>query len=438
MFFQRPKSNLLCQITRAIIKGRLSINISSIAKQEILVLLSKYRRSSKNMRIQKLKTTLVSQLSRQTALFACIMLIIGTAVGVPIVRAETLQQQINQLNSDNAQKSQQVKVLQVEADGIEATISSLQTQIDGLQARISENNAKSVDLENQINAAQAELDQQKKILGENIKAMYLEGDISTIEMLATSKDLSDYFDKQQYRDTVKTKITNTLDKVTTLKSQLKDQQDSLKTLINQQYNLKAQVQTQRGEQDRLLSLNEGQRSTIDSQMRANFANISELRRQQAAAIAALAGSNGTSAVGSSIVYRNLVNGGACNGGYPSAWCNVPLDAFVSDNWGLYYSRECVHYAAWAAEQRGATIPNLAGRGNAYQWAGALSGVATINNNPSGATVVYLPVATLGHVAIVEQDYGDGWIHVSQYNWMWPGNYSEMDLKVTPNLLFFHF
>lgn len=375
-------------------------------------------------------------LSRPTALFATIMLIVGSVAGVPIVRATSLQDQINQLNNDNAQKQQQVQVLKVEANGLEATVNALQIQIDGLQAQINDNQAKSVDLENQIVAAQAELDQQKKILGENIKAMYLEGDISTIEMLATSNNLSDYFDKQQYRNVVKTKIKNTLDKVTALKVQLKDQQEKLKDLINQQFTLKAQVEAQKGEQDRLLNLNQDQRSSLDSQMKTNYANISELRRQQAAAIAALAGNNGTSAVGSPIVYKNLVGGQQCGGGYP--YCDYGLDQFVSDPWGLYYARECVHYVAWAAEQRGATIPNLSGRGNAYQWAGSLSGVATIDNNPVGATVVYLPVAPLGHVAIVEHDNGDGWVHISQYNWMWPGDYSEMDLKVTSNLLFFHF
>lgn len=373
---------------------------------------------------------------RSTAFFVIVMIVVGSVAGVPIVRATTLQEQINQLNNDNAQKQKQVQLLKVEADGLEATISALQVQIDGLQAQINENQAKSTDLENQIIAAQAELDQQKKILGENIKQMYLEGDISTIEMLATSKDLSDYFDRQQYRDVVKNKIKNTLDKVTALKAQLKDQQEKLKDLINQQFTLKAQVEAQKGEQDRLLNLNEGQRSSLNAQMKANYANISELRRQQAAAIAALAGNNGSSAVGSPIVYRNLSGGQRCGGGYP--YCDYGLDQLVYDPWGLYYARECVHYAAWAATQRGATIPNLSGRGNAYQWAGALSGVATIDNNPVGATVVYLPVAPLGHVAIVESYDGGDWVHVSQYNWYWPGNYSEMDLKVTSNLLFFHF
>lgn len=255
-------------------------------------------------------------------------------------------------------------------------------------------------------------------------------------MLATSKDLSDYFDKQQYRNTVKNKITDTLNKVTALKSQLKEQQTQLNDLIAQQTVLQGQLSSQKGEQNRLLGLNQDQRSALDSEIKSNYSRISDLRRQQAAAIAALAGNNGTSAVGSPIVYRNLVNGGRCGGGYP--YCDYGLDETVYDPWGLYYARECVHYVAWAATQRGATIPNLSGRGNAYQWSGSLAGVASVDNNPNGALIVYLPVATLGHVAIVEQVYGDGWIHVSQYNWMWPGNYSEMDVKVTSNLEFFHF
>ena len=400
-----------------------------------MVLLSG-RRTNKNMRNPKSKISLSLHFSRQTALFAIIMLIIGTALGTPIARANTYQDQINQLQADNANKQQQSSTLQVEADGLQATIDGLQVQITGLQNQINTNTAKSVDLQNQIVAAQAELDQQKRVLGENIKQMYLEGDISTIEMLATSKDLSDYFDKQQYRNTVKNKIKDTLDKVTALKSQLKVQQSQLNELIAQQTVLQGQLSSQKGEQDRLLGLNQDQRSALDAQMKSNYSHISDLRRQQAAAIAALAGNNGTSAVGSPIVYRSLVNGGRCGGGY--AYCNYGLDESVYDPWGLYYARECVHYVAWAATQRGARIPNLSGRGNAYQWSGSLAGVASIDNNPNGAMLVYLPVAPLGHVAMVEKVYGDGWIHVSQYNWMWPGNYSEMDLKVTGNLEFFHF
>lgn len=383
------------------------------------------------------KQKIKNNFTKQTALFASLMLLVSMAAGVPIVRATDYQSQINALQSQNNATQDQLDQLEVEADGLQATINALQVQIDGLQSQINENQAKSADLENQITAAQAELDHQKKILGENIKAMYLEGDISTIEMLATSKDLSDYFDKEQYRNTVKDKIKDTLDKVTALKVQLKDQQDELKKLIDQQTTLQNQLASQKAEQNRLLGLNQDQQSSLDSQLRSNYARISDLRRQQAASLAAITGSNGTSQTWSTISFKNLTGGVRCGGGYPSAWCNVPLDTFVWDPWGLYYARECVHYAAWATSQRGINLPNFNGGGSAYEWAGTLSHMATIDNNPTGATVVYMPIGALGHVAMVEYDAGGGYIHVSQYNWQ-PGMYSEMDLKVTPNLLFFHF
>jgi len=399
------------------------------------VLLLNYRKNNKNMRKTSLKSSF--RISKQTAVFASVMLLVGTAFGVPIVRADSFQDQINQLQDQNNNTQAQKDTLQVQADGLQATIDALQVQISGLQAQIDSNNVKSADLQTKIDAAQAELDQQKKILGENIKAMYLEGDISTIEMLATSKDLGDYFDKEQYRNTVKDKIKTTLDTVTTLKSQLKAQQDELKALIVQQTTLQSQLASQKAQQDSLLSLNQDQQSTLNSQLKANYAKISDLRRQQAAAILAISGPGGTSQTGSSIVYKNLTGGVRCGGGYPSDWCNVPLDAFVWDPWGLYSARECVHYVAWAATQRGATIPNLSGRGNANQWASSLAGVATIDHNPDGAMIAYLPIGGLGHVVMIDSNYGNGWLHVSQYNWQ-PGMYSEMDLKVTPNLLFFHF
>jgi len=158
------------------------------------------------------------------------------------------------------------------------------------------------------------LTNKRESLAKTFKQMYLEGDISTIEMLATSKDLSDYFDKQQYRDTVKNKIKATLDTVTALKAQLKDQQTELNELIVQQTNLQNQLFAQKGEQDRLLGLNQDQRSAVDSQMKANFSKIADLRRQQVIANAQLGGAS-------------VIPGDPNHGGYPAMYNNAPLDAW---------------------------------------------------------------------------------------------------------------
>jgi surface antigen len=354
--------------------------------------------------------------TRQTMSFAIIMVMIGTAVGVPIVRADSIQDQINQLQADNSAKQQQVQTLQVQADGFQATIDALQTQIVGLQAQIDQNKAKSVDLQNQINAAQAELDQQKKILGENIKQMYLEGDISTIEMLATSKDLSDYFDKQQYRDKVKDKIKNTLDKVTALRAQLKDQQSQLNDLIQQQTNLQSQLGAQKGEQDRLLGLNQDQRSSLDGQLKSNFAKISDLRRQQAIANAQLGGAS-------------IVPGDPGHGGYPAVWNNASQDSMI-DNWGMY-NRECVSYTAWKVYENFGHMPYWGGIGNANQWPGNArnSGIPT-GSQPRANSVAIWNVGYYGHAMWVEAVNSDGSIWVSQYNYDYTGHYSEMRVSAS--------
>lgn len=362
------------------------------------------------------KTDLTAHFSRQTALFASIMLVVGTAVGVPIARADTLQQQITQLQTDNAAKQEQVSTLEVMADGFEAAISALQVQISGLQSQIDTNKAKSADLQNQIVAAQTELDKQKRILGENIKAMYLEGDISTIEMLATSKDLSDYFDKQQYRDTVKNKIKNTLDTVTALKVQLKDQQSQLNDLITQQTNLQAQLGAQKGEQDRLLNLNQEQRSALDGQLKTNFAKIADLRRQQAIANAQLGGAG-------------LVAGDPGHGGYPANLNNAPLDALV-DTWGMY-NRECVSYTAWRVYETFGHMPYWGGVGNANQWPGNArrAGIPT-GSTPRVNSVAVWNVGYYGHVMWVEAVNDDGSIWISQYNYDFTGHYSEMRVSAS--------
>ncbi len=387
------------------------------------------------------KTHKLPHLSKKAVIYIAITALVGTAGVRSVATADTYQQQINALQAQNNAKKEQVDTLRVEADGIEATISSLQAQIDGLQDQINDNTAKSQQLESDIAEAQAELNRQRSLLGQNIKAMYLEGDISTIEMLATSKDLSDYFDKQQYRDVVKNKIKTTLDKVTALKAQLKTQQDELTKLINEQKVLQEQVVVQRNEQNRLLSLNASQRSSLDQELRSNYSRINDLRRQQAAAQAALTGSNGSSVSGGSITFRNLTGGVRCGGGYP--YCNYALDQFVYDPWGLYLARECVHYTAWALDNRGLIDSRIyfRGNGNANLWEGVMeaNGEAIVNNDPVGADMVWMPITgtTIGHVAMVEYYDGNGWVHVSQYNWQ-PGMYSEMDLKVTSNLRFFHF
>src|ERR1700741_1298342 len=155
---------------------------------------------------KKMKTKLKLHMTRTAAILSAVLVLVASFSTYSLVHADRFDDQINQLKADNGQKQGQAAALQQQANSIQDVINGLQQQIDALQKQINDDNAKIDSLNVQIAQAEAELVQQRNLLGQNIKAMYLEGDITTLEMLASSKDLSDFVDKQQYRSSVKDKI----------------------------------------------------------------------------------------------------------------------------------------------------------------------------------------------------------------------------------------
>ena len=364
-------------------------------------------------------------------LLATAALLAALCVVVPMATADQYEQKIKELQTQNGQTQQQTESLKVEADGLQATINALNVQIVALQKQITDNQAKAVEIQHQINAAQIELDRQKHMLGENIKAMYLEGEISTIEMLASSKDLSEYFDKQEYRDIVKSKIKSALDTVAALKTELRNQQVSLQVIIDEQRTLRTQLSVQQSEQDRLLGLNQSQQTALDKQIKDNFNKIAELRRQQAIENAKLFGAN------------NVPAGVPGGGGYPGAWAFAPMDSML-DSWGMY-NRQCVSYTAWKVWSTGRHMPGWgwAVRGNANQWDdnAYAAGIPT-DNKPRSGDIAVSNYGTYGHVMYVEVVADDGSIFVSDYNQQWDGLYRQYWISASTlknrNLVYIHF
>lgn len=235
---------------------------------------------------QKIQNRTLSHLQSMLALL--VVSVFATAViVVPMVRADSLQSQINELQEENGDSHDKVDSLMLGAQNIEAAIQKLQARINELQAQIKANQAKSEKLKKEIIVAEQELKKQKDVLGQNIKAMYLEGEITTIEMLATSKDLSEFVDKQQYREVVRTKIKRQVDKITALRLELKAQRDEVEDLIKEDRQLREKVADQRAEQNRLLGLNETQQANFNSEIAKNNKKIQNLLNAQAALAAKL-------------------------------------------------------------------------------------------------------------------------------------------------------
>lgn len=364
------------------------------------------------------------------------------SVCVPFAKADRFDSQIQQLKNENSQKEQKVNALQIEAGSLQETIAKLQNQIAGLQSQIRDNQAKNEKLQKDIEAAQLELEKQKKLLGENIRAMYLEGQISTLEMLASSKDLSEYIDREQYRESVKTKIKTTLDKVAQLKAQLKKQKEDVERLIREQEALKSQVASQQAEQQKLLGFNQSQQNNFNAEISANKDKIAELKRQQVLENVRLFGGAGSVQAG--------VPGG---GGYPwgNAYCvyTNQVGGYCSnydwyfnggpwDPWGYGY-RNCTSWVAYKlASDNKVGFTYL---GNAANWPSAAAARGFQVSYGSGAQVgdaAVNPNGYYGHVMYVEAVNNDGTVMISDYNRMGDGLYRGPSIINQSGLVFIHF
>jgi len=244
------------------------------------------------------------------------MFIVSSA-GVSEVYARSVQDIQNEIAKKEAQKnaaSAQAGVLQQQAGGIEGEINVLVEQIASIQSQIDTNAAKKAELTAQIEAAQAKLTEQRALLSENIRSIYVEGDISPLEMIASSKNLSDFVDKQEYRDRIKSNITRIVDEVTELKQKLDTQEKQVVAIIAEQQTLKGGLDAKNASANSKLASVNRTKDSFNSQVAAAQGDISALQREVAAAQAALARVNVGSLPSSGRVSQGTVIGTVGNTG----------------------------------------------------------------------------------------------------------------------------
>lgn len=347
-----------------------------------------------------------------SALLVAAVLVGGVFYYVGRARADQFDEQIKALQQQNAANKAQADQLGAQAASYQDQVNKLQEQINSLQNTIVDNQNKSDQLQKRIDAEQAELVKQKKILGEDIKQMYLDGQVTTLELLASSNNLSDFIDKEQYRNSVESKITDTVKQINDLKAKLESQQKELQALIADEKHQQDQLAAAQAQQNQLLAYTEDQKTSYDNQIKNNQSQIAALRLAQLSANRKLGGT--------------VVAGDPNHGNYPGNLDSAPQDSII-DPWGMW-NRECVSYTAWKVQEYYGNMPYWGGSGNANQWPSDAQryGIPT-GSIPKVHSVAISMAGGFGHAMWVEAVNGSS-IYVSQYNYDLAGHYSEMSLN----------
>lgn len=341
-------------------------------------------------------------------------------IAAPFATAADYTQQIQELQQQNSGSYAARGALAREAQTLEAQISTLQGEINILQAQVNESETKKRATEAAIADAERQLNEQQVVLGANIKQKYLNNEMSTLEMLATSKSLSEYLDREQSLSSVQSQIEQIMAKINELRQQLAEDHATIEKLLLDQTTMRDAAAAKKAEVNRLLALNQQERASYNATIASNNQQISALYRQQA-------------------IENNRYNVGSPSyggtGGYP--WANVSYPSYDSDPWGMY-KRECVSYTAWMVAATGRYMPYWGGRGNANEWDdnARAAGIPT-DSNPRVGDVAISNSGTYGHAMYVEAVHGDGTITVSQYNVGLDGRYSIAKRSIS-GLVFIHF
>lgn len=361
--------------------------------------------------------------SKVLALFF-MALTITTVIPANMALADSFDDQIRAIEQEISGYQAEASRLRETANTLQNEIGALQAERNTIQKQIELNEAELARLRNEIVISEQRLDNQMKLLAGNLRSMYLESTISPLEIIASSNSISDFIDKQEYRNKIRAQVQKNIASIRDLRTQLDQQKLAVEQKLQDQTKQRETLVAKEQQQALLLSQTQGQEAAYQQISQERNGKIAELRAQQAAANRRNVGGN-------------VVAGDPGRGGYPNVWNNAPMDSLV-DNWGMY-NRECVSYTAWKVYQSGRHMPYWGGRGNANEWpsSAVYDGIPTGSTPRAGAVAISMG-GPYGHAMYVEAVLdGGATIYVSQYNYGVAGEYSEMTLS-SSGLVYIYF
>jgi len=386
--------------------------------------------------VMKLRTTTPVSKSKLSARFKGIslaviagLMVVSTIPLTQLVSADEFDDKISSLTRDMARFQTEADRLNGEAATLQNAVAQIQNEKNALQSQIDLNQAKYDKLVVDIAQTEKEIKENQDALGNTIADLYVDNDISPLEMLASSTNIGDFMNRQEFRNSVKEQLNGTIKKVKTLKAQLDTQKTEVDKVLTDQKSARDTLAAKEAEQSNLLARTQNDENNYQNLIKSSADQIASAKAAQAAIRAR---SNATGGY-------QLVDAGSLPG-YPWNNSNCRMQGYMStggsdgnggDGHG-YGCRQCVSYVAYrVAKATGVYYNNLGNGGQTAQTLVSRHGWTNLGSTPQAGSVGSL-WGNPGHTAYVEAVEG-GKILVSQYNYDYGqgyGMYSEMWLSAS--------
>ena len=226
-------------------------------------------------------------------------------------QAEVLKAETTRLEEEIKANEVYIVELQNRANTLKTKIDQLDAEIIGETKKIELTQKKIAELKLKIEETIAELERQKGILRHALVTLYKEGNITTIELLASSDSYTDFINQQEYLSRIKSQIHESAKQVESLKDQLESEklkQDDLLLQLEAQRDI---LTSKKNEQARVLEQTEGE----EQRYQAIVGDLQKQKEEAEAALNAYLASLINNAVSLGPVSKGEVIGAVGNTGY---------------------------------------------------------------------------------------------------------------------------
>ena len=152
---------------------------------------------------------------------------------------EKIDQAEEELSNIQSEKSETLE----QVEQITAQISEYQNQIDQLDSKISDLNTQIADAQNQINQAQENYDKQEDLLEKRLVAIYEAGETSYLDVLLSSKSITDFISNYYLVTELTNNDAELLDSIQKQKQEIENAKSSLEQSKNELASSKASKQS---------------------------------------------------------------------------------------------------------------------------------------------------------------------------------------------------
>lgn len=182
------------------------------------------------------------------------------------------QDKIDALSSEKAETqeyldalSQKINLLQDKIDNLESDKASLQAEINSIQASIDQIVGEIEEAQVQIDEKQQVFDELYALYCERLRAMYVSGSVSNLEVIMTCPDMSSMLTRSQMIKSVSEKDSAALDELITMMEEIEAQKEALEIKRNELNQAKDDLETDKAALQQSINEINSSKSELDSQ-----------------------------------------------------------------------------------------------------------------------------------------------------------------------------